>query len=349
MSQPTASEVPALRDPEPAYEPRTAVQMSGAHAQTVALVILWLVLTLATGFRWLGESRDYLEYLAYYETIPPYLFTNVSRFEPGFQLLAWLFRNPLDLDYDYLVLVVSGVALGIKFWLFRKYLKYPLLAAATYVAIFFPVHEYTQIRVALALSLAYLSIHQMMERRYVWAGVWFAVSFVFHTSTIVLPLGYFATRLIKGPLALVLLALGGAVLFYFADPLRDLIVQLFSAMNPLLRSYADNLLMETVSLTSINTLLMVAIAASAVVTGWFTLSRYHATFLLLFIGAIVAIAVLAPSPIFATRIRDVLLVSVIFMTYRSRITLKMLPTVGFVWALSGLLFYLAFREGLVFI
>ncbi|MEA3015135.1 MAG: hypothetical protein QOD42_3680 [Sphingomonadales bacterium] len=328
-------------------EPRRVALDAGRHAQTAALAALWLLLTCAAGFRWLGDSRDYLDYLAYYNQIPPYLAFNNSRFEAGFHFCAWFARTHLNMEYDYFVLIVAGLSLAIKFHLFKKYLRYPLLAAVTYVAIFYPMHEYTQIRVGLALALGYLTIHCLYDRRWMAAALWFVLAYLFHTSVIVLPLGFLAARYVRGNMAVILIGIGAAVLFYISEQLRELLVQLFSSINPLLRSYVDNRTFESVSLLSINNLLLIAAMAAAVVMGWFKFSRYHALFLTLSLASIVAIAVLASSPIVANRTKEVLFVSVIFLIFRSKITLRTLPTILFIWADSVLLFYLAFREGLI--
>jgi hypothetical protein len=328
-------------------EPHRVAFDAGRHAQTAALVVLWLLLTCAAGFRWLGDSKDYLQYLGYYDQIPPYLAFNNSRFEPGFHFCAWFARTYLNMEYDYFVLIVAGLALAIKFHLFKKYLRYPLLAAATYVAIFYSNHEYTQIRVGIALAFGYLAIHCLYDKRYLFAALWFVLAYLFHTSVIVLPLGFLASRYVRGNMAVILIGVGAAILFYMSEQLRELLVSLFSTINPLIRSYVDNRTFESVSLLAINNLLLIAALGAAVATGWFKFSRYHALFLTLSIAAIVAIAVLASSPIIANRTKEVLFVSVIFLIYRSKITLRTLPTILFVWANAALLFYLAFREGLI--
>jgi hypothetical protein len=335
-----------LRLPATGGRDNVASQLS-QHATVVALFLAWLFLTLAAAFRWFGENRDYGEYLAYYNQIAPYLGFSYTRFEPGFHVAAWFTRTYVNLDYDYFVLIIDGLSLGIKFYLFKKYLRHPLLAVVTYVAIFYPVQEYTQIRVGIALAMGYLSVHLLYEKRYLWAAIWFVLAYLFHTSVIVLPFAFLAARYLRGNTAVILIGAGAAILFLVSEQLRELIVSLFSGINPLIRAYVDNRTFESVSMLSITNLLLIATLASAVATGWFKFSRYHAVFLTLSISAVVAIAVLASAPIIATRTRDVLLVAVIFMIYRSQITLRTLPTVLLVWANAGLLFYLAFREGLI--
>lgn len=330
-----------------AAEPRRVAFEAGRHAQTAALVVAWLLLTCAAGFRWLGDSRDYYQYLAYYQQIPPYLSFEYTRFEPGFHVCAWFARTYLNIDYDYFVLIVAGVSLGIKFHLFRKYLRYPLLAVVTYAAIFYAVHEYTQIRIGISLAFGYLAIHYLYDKRYLRAAIWFVPAYLFHTSVIVLPVAFLASRYVRGNISVILIGVGAAVLFALSEQLRELIVSMFSTINPLLRGYVDNRTFESVSLLSINNLLLIAALAAAVATGWFKFSRYHATFLTLSIAAVVAVAVLASSPIIATRTKDVLFVAIIFLIYRSPISLRTLPTILLMWANASLLFFLALREGLI--
>jgi hypothetical protein len=328
-------------------EPHRVAFEAGRHAQAVALVVIWLLLTCAAAFRWFGDSRDYLEYLSYYNRIPPYLSFDYTRFEPGFHFSAWVARTYLNLDYDYFVLIVAGVALAIKFYLFRKYLRYPLLAVATYFAIFYGTHEYTQIRVGIALAFGYLSIHLLLEKRYLLAAIWFVLAYLLHTSLVVLPFAYLASRYVRGNLAVILIGVGAAILFFLSEQLRELIVSLFSGINPLVRSYIDNRAFESVSPLSVNNLLLFAALAAAVLGGWFKFSRYHATFLTLSIAAVVAVVVLQTAPIVAGRTKDVLFVAVIFLIYRSKITLRTFPVIFLIWADAALLLYLAFREGLI--
>lgn len=334
-----------------AYVPvtREAKHRLGDHTQTTILVAVWAILTLVAAFRWLGIGRDYLEYLAYYETIPAYLFTSTSRFEPGFQLLSWLFRNQLDLDYGYLVLLVSGASLGIKFYLFRKYLRYPLLAAATYVAIFYPIHEYTQIRTGLALALAYLAVHKLLEGRWLAGAAFLVAGYLFHTSVIVVPVAFLAARFIRGNVIVFALGIVAAALFLISDQLRAFIVTIFSSANPLLQAYVENRTLDVVSIFSVTNLLLLAAVVAGIAANWFNAGRYHATFLTMAIGAVLAVLVLSSAPMIAVRTKEVLFVSVVFLAYRSRITLRNFAAMGFLWILAIVTAYLAFREGLILI
>ena len=109
----------------------------------------------------------------------------------------------------------------------------------------------------------------------------------------------------------------------------------------------DNRTFESVSLLSINNLLLIAALAAAVLGGWFKLSAITALFPDAVDLAVVAVAVLSSSPIIATRHQG--------LAFR-RGHLHDLPvadhaadepTILLIWANAGLLFYLAFREGLI--
>ena len=115
--------------------PRTiAVPQVRGGMTTPAMVMAWLVLTLAAGFRLLGEGFDYVTYATYYLYIPELLSFEDTRFEPGFHLVAWFFRHKIGLSFDQFSMLIVAISLGIKFYLFRKYLAHPMLAVLAYAA-----------------------------------------------------------------------------------------------------------------------------------------------------------------------------------------------------------------------
>lgn len=315
---------------------------------TLVLVAAWALLSLAAGFRWLGNSRDYYEYLYYYNTMPDVFFFKDTRFEPGFHILAWVSKKILNIGYDYFALGLVSFSLGVKFYLFRKHLRYPLLAAATYVAIFYPNHEYTQLRAAFALALGYAAIHLLLNHKLLKGIGLLALGVAFHYSVIVLGVVYVIAKYLRGRAAILVLTIGLLVASMLTEQIVELVVNIFGGLNPILKHYAKNDQMyDDANLLSFNNLLLLASVVSATLLGWLRCGRYHRTFLTFSIAALAAIALLGGSPVVAQRLKEVLFISIIFLVYRSPITAPNLPPVAFTWMNAALLFYLAFREGLI--
>lgn len=335
-----------IRDAKAGASP-LALPQSQNHITTAIFVLAWGLLTAAAGFGWLGESRDYTEYLRYYFSIPQQLSFEDTRFEPGFHLFAWMFRNA-GLSYDNLVLFLAGVALAIKMYLFKRYSYYPLLALATYVILFYPTQEYTQIRAAVGLAFGYFAIHKFLEERYAKGGFLLVAALLFHTSAILLALTYVASRYVRGNFATIVIAGGAALVFILSEPLRNFVVDVFSDYNPLLRSYVENIQYgETLRLYSINNLILAAAVASAVLLGWFNFGRYHATFLTMAIASLAVLAFFVDSPVVGQRSKEVLFVAAIFLMYRSPISERTWLPMVLLGADALLLGYLGIREGLI--
>lgn len=317
-------------------------------AVTAVMVLTWALLSLAAAFRWLGPGRDYFEYLYYYNNIPYQFALSDTRFEPGFHVVAWFFRNLLNVEYSVFALTIVAFSLGIKFYLMRRYLVHPILAMFTYIALFYPTHEYAQIRTAFALALGYGAIHLMFERRYLAGVVGFVVGFTFHYSVLMLSIVYFGAQYVRGRLAIIFLVAGLVFVSVFSDQFISAATDIFSAYNPLLKYYVSNSYFnEEVRITSLNNILPAAALFLAVFLGWFGYGRYHATFLTMSIASLVAIVLLSGSPVVAQRLKELLFVAVIFLVYRSPIVLRNLPPIVLIWANAALLLYLAFREGLL--
>lgn len=322
---------------------KTFIDISGS-----ALGVAWILLSFASAFSWFGESRDHIEYLRYYESIPQSLALADTRFEPGFHIAAWFFRNTLNLEFEYFLLFLASTALAIKFYLFRRHLAHPLLAAVTYVMVFYFTQEYTQIRAAVGLALGYAAIHLFVDKRYLLGGLLMVLGFAFHGSTVLLLFAYIGARTVRGNVATVLIGAGVILIYVLSDSIRTFAVETFSGYNPLLRSYMENrAAIEDLSIFSVNNLILALAVVSAIALGWFRLSRYHAVFLTMLAASLVMLVLFAEAPMVGQRSKEVLFVSAIFLMYRAPISEKTIIPVLFLWADALLLFYLSLREGLI--
>lgn len=315
--------------------------------QIAALSILWVFFSAAAAFRWLGSGRDYLEYLSYYDTIP-YTFSFLdTRFEPGFHVLAWVFRVALNTEYGLFSLALIGFALGAKFYLMLRYLKYPVLAAVTYLVMIYPLHEYTQLRAAFAISLGLIAVHIWLEGRRVLATIGMAIAFLFHSSIVILFAGFLVAeffRFNKQGILLIVVTVVAAVIATIADLS---IVSLFSRYNPLISSYIENVQFEQeASFLSIGNLLYMTMIAAAMYAGW-TNERYRRPFLIMSALSVFALAIFSESPTVAQRTKEVLFGTIIFAAYRAPITGRDMPAIGLLWVNAGALGWLSIQNGLI--
>ena len=156
------------------------------NPKAIFLLLIWLFFSFAAGYHWFGEGRDYSEYLSFYSGLESKSFWVNIRFEPGFTFFAWVFKFYLGASYSTFYLVLVSLALGLKLHLIWRYTNSPVLAALAYLMLFYPLHEYTQIRVAVAMGFAYLAIHEGLQRKIYNALILLLLALFFHYSVVVL-------------------------------------------------------------------------------------------------------------------------------------------------------------------
>ncbi|MFQ3666814.1 MAG: EpsG family protein, partial [Sphingomonadaceae bacterium] len=149
---------------------RDALRRHGLSPGAGLSVLVAGLLAMASGYRWFGEGRDYGDYLIFWSDIGSISLLPQSRFEPGFTWMAWAFKN-LGADYGLFASFLVLVSLGIKFAVFYRQTRWPLAAVACYLGMFFFVHEYTQLRMAVALAFALLAAVAFGNGRWINAGL----------------------------------------------------------------------------------------------------------------------------------------------------------------------------------
>ena len=324
-----------------------ASRISGLSNLT--LFMSWVVLTLAVGNLWLGAPRDYYEYLPWYQNLPSYLDYTETRFETGFHFIAWVFRHTFGASFNFFIGCSAAVSLGIKIWLFKRYLKYPFFGILLYTAIFYPIHEYTQYRVALSLAFSYLAVHLILERRWMWSFVLFLISISLHGSSLLLFAAGLGGYLFKGNRTVLATMAATILMSIFSGQLRGAIEDTVNLINPLATSYLDNRAnLEGVTIFSVNNLLFIGMSFFCIILGYYNRSRYHMLFLTITLTSITPIILLPEAPIIAQRAKEVLFVAMIFLVCRSQFRLKDTPVIAFATAQAVLLLYLRVREGVIF-
>ncbi|MCC2981665.1 EpsG family protein [Sphingomonas sp. IC4-52] len=324
-----------------------------AAPETFGWAAMVVLLSLASSNAWLGVGRDYLEYVDYFWRIPPFFSFQDTRFEPGFHLVSWVFAHVLKLPYQALFFTVVFASLAIKAFLFKRYLTYPLTAMAVYLATFYPSQEYTQIRASLAISLGMLAIHTLFEKRFILTGVICLAGFSFHYSIILLFCAFGGAYVLRRNIpSLIAVSIGLLVIVFTlisGGGINNLLISLFSNFNPLVGSYVDNVAaIDSTSMGSINNLIVVAIFGAAAYAGWLSHGMYLKCFTIMVGLSIVFIILLSQSPIIAVRAKEMLMVSVIFASFRYPWERRDIAPIILVFSNAALLLFLAIREGVIF-
>lgn len=138
-------------------------------------------LFLISAFRGPGVDRDYNNYLKFF-----YDFNKLTpiHIEPSFLFITWIIKN-LFYDQAFLIFVFYAlIGIGLKFYAIRQLSEFWLLSLAVYFSYSFILHDMTQIRVGISVSLLLLAIKPLYERRLIPFLVLSILAFLFHYSSI---------------------------------------------------------------------------------------------------------------------------------------------------------------------
>lgn len=169
---------------------------SGLRLDVALLAVLWMLLSVASGYRWFGLGRDYILYLQFYENLGPDNFFRDDRFEPLFVASAWISKYLLHAEFQFFITMLVALSLGIKLRLIYRLTQWPLLACLTYLMMFYVLHEYTQLRQSLAIAFGLLSIDSYIRRRFVRSLLFIGIGMLFQFSIGVLGLGVLLFQLL---------------------------------------------------------------------------------------------------------------------------------------------------------
>jgi hypothetical protein len=203
---------------------------------TAFALLALVVLSLVAGMRMLGTDGDYLNYHDFYASLRPALRFSDFRYEPGFIVLSWLCKSILDLDFAQYLTFIAAISLSIKFYLLRDGWRFwPILLC--YALSIYLTQEMTQIRAALGLSLGYLAGQIAMRGRHTRALVVLALGVSMHYSAIVCSLLLIIPAVWRLERRRPPVTLGLAI--FLTGVLGSVTAQLFSFLNPLIQTYAD--------------------------------------------------------------------------------------------------------------
>ncbi len=318
---------------------------SGMSLDVAVATLLVLILALAAGNRWFGFGRDYLFYIEFYDRLGIAPMLTQERFEPGFTAGAWLFKYGLGLPYAAYATALVGGALAVKFGLFFRYCDQPLLACLVYCAAFYPLHEYTQIRVAVALAFGLAGALAAVQGRSILGGLLILAGATFQSSEIVVGIGVAIALLLRVrlPVALLLccvLVVAVQVLIP-ADP-----VAFLAQINPLAQDYINQLDADVPNFFSVANVAVIAATLLALVAAIRSQDAVLKMATIMTIMSVASLAMLRDIPAFAFRFRELFSVFVILVAFRPGFLLGPVAAGGYACA-SGYLLYLAIVDGLV--
>ncbi|SDO28876.1 EpsG family protein [Vreelandella arcis] len=180
---------------------------------TLTLLFIF-IFSYFTAFRLLGIDRDYFQYKQFFDSLS---LDYDGRFELGFVWLSLLIKN-FGWPFCVLLFTTAYISLSAKFYLIAK-LPNKFFWIGVYFLILLPLHEMTQLRVAIALGFGYLAIYfSINESLSVRVTVLAVLSVLFHWTLLVfVPFVVFSRFLKRRRVSLlILIAFGPVVFIYFS-------------------------------------------------------------------------------------------------------------------------------------
>ena len=142
-------------------------------------------LAYAAGYQVIGESRDYYAYALFFDLIDREAELSLYRFELGYSLSVYVSKFIFGLSYEGFTFLLLALSFIINFYSFSGKSNL-LLVFIFFILSWYPLHEYTQVRVAIALSFLFVSIKKIGQERLLTACIWGILSTLFHASAAVL-------------------------------------------------------------------------------------------------------------------------------------------------------------------
>ena len=101
-----------------------------------------------------GEDMDFFSYETYYYNID---YDNSKGYEPIFNFISSVIKAK-GYEFSSFLFIISLISLVLKFYVFNKF-KFSIYSILIYFFVFYPLHEMTQIRVAVGLSLVFSAFY----------------------------------------------------------------------------------------------------------------------------------------------------------------------------------------------
>ena len=312
----------------------------------IGLALLGVTFAFAAGFNLFGESRDYASYESFFEELRPKSPTEYVRFEPGFVLAAWVSKFVLFIQLPAYLFALMSVALVVKSSVFMK-TTYPTLTMLFYLANWFPLHEYTQVRVAMATSLLFLSFNYLFQGKRTWAAATFALAASFHGSALfAAAITLIAHSMSKYRMWVIAPALVGAVVL-LQVLLTGVLLPVLQGINPLVVAYINNSSeFENPTILSGNNILTILLLALIALGSGLKTVRHRTLFLVAVQGLVVFI-VFKDIPVLAHRLKEIALVFLTLLVFDHPITAKRVPQLVAAVGLSAWTLYKSISLGII--
>ncbi|MER1676627.1 EpsG family protein, partial [Enterobacter cloacae] len=94
--------------------------MAIKHFRMYMLFLCMAAISLFFGLRMLGQDSDFISYETFYDSINNNFTFSDTRFELGFVLVSYFFKEVLNADIHVLLVVIAFISLTIKEYLFFK-------------------------------------------------------------------------------------------------------------------------------------------------------------------------------------------------------------------------------------
>lgn len=193
---------------------------------------LFLFLVALAGFRLLGPDADFHHYenLFYYGESP-----QGETKELSFILLRYLVNDTLGLAFSWFVFLYALLGVSVKFYLMARLSSLFWVSLFVYLMVYFPLHEYTQIRAGIASGIMLLSLKDVTNGRFLRFLGKVTLAVFFHWSALAaLPL-----YLLRGKSINFLIFLLFALLLFIplGSVLLNLVEALFNFYDPIARYY----------------------------------------------------------------------------------------------------------------
>ena len=312
----------------------------------MGLALLGVTFAFASGFSLFGESRDYAAYQAFFVELQPSSPTEDVRFEPGFVLAAWISKFLLLTQLPAFLFALMSIALVLKASAFMK-TTYPTLTMLFYLANWFPLHEYTQVRMAIAVSLGFLSFNYLFQEKRIWAAVTCVLAASFHSSALfAAAITLIAYSMSKYRMWVIAPALVGAAVL-LKVLLTGALLPVLQGINPLVVAYINySSEFENPTILSGNNILTVLLLALIALGSGLKTVRHRTLFLVAVQGLLVFI-VFKDIPVFAHRLKEIALVFLTLLVFDHPITAKRVPQVVAAVGLSAWSLYKSISLGIL--
>lgn len=171
-----------------------------------ALVFVFCVLTTFAGLRLLGPDTDFAHYLNLFNYgYHPQGDTK----EPSFVLFRYVFSGIFGREgFYWFIFVYAVLGVGLKLYAIGRYSVSSWYSIFVYLMVYYPLHEYTQMRVGVATGIILLSLPDVIKgyRLGFLLKIFFAA--LFHWSALaVLPVYFFRGRQLYHFFAVIFIAL----------------------------------------------------------------------------------------------------------------------------------------------